>query len=160
MTLPRVLLIASFVIALASASAWAEKKSITYTTKPGTVVSRTVNAGPHPNHELVQQVRIDPTTSSDEDWNGSTVTTAAQQDLISGSGKVAGYAVRKHKNGDQTYYKYRGEVIATGEPSSRQITGGGTIEVTGGTGKFSNAKGSGTWSTEKGVATIKLDIEY
>lgn len=160
MTSHRFLLVVSLAIAIVSTSAWAEKRSITYTTKPGTVVSRTVNAGLQPNHELIQQVRNDTTTSSDEDWNGTTVTVASQQDLISGSGMIAGYAVRHHKNGDQTFYKYRGKLVATGEPPSRQITGDGTIEMTGGTGKFSKAKGSGTWSTGKGQATIKLDVEY
>ena len=156
----RVALCVLVAMALSSAQAWAEKKSVAYVTKPGTVVSRAVNAGPRPGHELIQQVRNDTTSSADEDWNGTTVTTSSQQDVTAGSGTISGYAVRTHKNGDQTFYKYRGNISATGDGPARQITGDGVIEVTGGTGKFANARGGGTWNSGKGQANIRIDIEY
>ena len=148
-------------IALVSVSAWAEKKSVTYTTKMGPMLSRTVTSpGSRAGHELIQQVRQDMTSSSDQDWDGTTLTNSSQSDLTAGTGTVAGYAVRTHKNGDQTFYKYQGKLVAVGEGTARQTTGEGTVELIGGTGKFSNARGTGTWSTAKGQSTIKLDLEY
>ena len=148
-------------IALMSVNAWAEKKSITYVTKMGPVLSRTVsNPGDRSGHELVQQVRQDMTSSPDQDWDGTMLTNTNQSDLTEGNGTVAGYAVRTHKNGDQTFYKFQGKVAATGEGAARQSTGEGTVELIGGTGKFAKARGTGTFSTAKGQSTIKLDVEY
>jgi len=146
---------------LVSVSAWAEKKSVTYTTKMGPVLSRTVsNPGARAGHELIQQVRHDMTSSSDPDWDGTALTNSSQSDLTAGSGTVAGYAVRTHKNGDQTFYKYQGKLAAVGEGTARQTTGEGTVDLIGGTGKFANARGTGTWSSAKGQSTIKIDLEY
>lgn len=148
-------------MALMSVSAWAEKKSFTYLTKMGPVLSRTVtNPGARSGHELVQQVRQDMTSSSDQDWDGTVLINSSQSDLTAGSGTVVGYAVRTHKNGDQTFYKFQGKVAAFGEGPSRQSTGEGTLELIGGTGKFASARGTGTWSSAKGQSTIKLDVEY
>ena len=146
---------------LVSLFAWAENRSITYTTTMGPVLSRTVTAtGTMPGHELIQQVRQDTTSSADPDWNGTVLTNFSQSDLTGGGGLVSGYAIRTHKNGDQTFYRYRGKSISTGEGAARQVTGEGTLEVIGGTGKFAKAKGTGTWSSAKGQANIKLNIEY
>ena len=148
-------------MALVSVSAWAEKKSITYIVKMGPVFSRTVtNPGAQAGHELTQLVRQDTTSSSDQDWDGTVITNSSQSDLTAGSGTVAGYAVRAHKNGDQTFYKYQGKLVAVGDGPSRQTTGEGTVELIGGTGKFANARGTGTWSSAKGQSTIKMDLEY
>ena len=154
-------LLVLMLMALVSVSAWAEKKTITYTTKTGPVLSRTVtNPGTRAEHELVQQVRQDMTSSSDPDWDGTVTTNSSQSDLTAGSGTVAGYAVRAHKNGDQTFYKFQGKTAAVGEGASRATTGEGKVELIGGTGKFANARGSGTYSFAKGQSTIKLDLEY
>lgn len=158
----RLIALSVFILmALVSVSAWAEKKSVTYTTKMGPVLSRTAtNPGARAGHELVQQVRQDMTSSSDQDWDGTALTNSSQSDLTAGSGTIAGYAVRTHKNGDQTFYKFQGKVAAVGEGPSRQTTGEGTVELIGGTGKFAKARGTGTWSSAKGQLTIKLDLEY
>jgi len=139
----------------------AERKSLTYSTKFGPALSRTsASPGDQPNHEIVQTIREDMTTSSDPDWDGVPLLNYSQSDLVAGSGTVSGYAVRTHKNGDKTFYRFHGQIQATGDGASRETTGNGTVEVTGGTGKFARAKGSGTWTSAKGGATIKLDIEY
>jgi hypothetical protein len=138
-----------------------ERKDLTYSTKFGPVLSRTsASPGDRPNHEITQTVREDMTTSSDPDWDGVPLLNYSQSDLVAGSGTVSGYAVRTHKNGDKTFYRFHGQLQATGDGASRETTGSGTVELTGGTGKFARAKGSGTWTSAKGGATIKLDIEY
>jgi hypothetical protein len=138
-----------------------ERKSLTYSTKFGPALSRTsASPGDQPNHEIVLTIREDMTTSSDPDWDSVPLLNYSQSDLVAGSGTVSGYAVRTHKNGDKTFYRFHGQIQATGDGASRETTGNGTVELTGGTGKFARAKGSGTWTSAKGGATIKLDIEY
>jgi hypothetical protein len=136
-------------------------RDITYATKFGPVLSRTVFApGDRAGHELIQAVRTDMTTSSDPDWNEVSVVNYGQSDLVDGSGSVSGYAVRTHKNGDKTYYRYEGQVRASGSGNSKDTVGEGTVELVGGTGKFANAKGNGTYSSAGGVSTIKLKFDY
>jgi len=101
------------------------------------------------------------TTSPDADWNEVPVINYGQSDLVAGSGTVSGYAVRTHKNGDKTYYKYQGKLTTVAEGGTTYTIGEGTVDLIGGTGKFANAKGSGTWKAGKGsAATIKMDLEY
>jgi hypothetical protein len=143
--------------AVALPSAHAEKKSLTYSTKFGPVLSRTAaSPGDRPNHEIAQTVREDMTSSSDPDWDGVPLLNYSHSDLVAGSGAVSGYAVRTHRNGDKTFYRFQGQLQAAADGA----TGSGTVELTGGTGKFARAKGSGTWTSAKGGATIRMDIEY
>jgi hypothetical protein len=136
-------------------------REITYATKMGPVLSRTVfTPGDKSGHELVQAVRTDMTSGADSDWNETSVTNYGQADLVDGSGTVSGYAVRTHKNGDKTYYRYEGKVRATGTGSTKETVGEGTVELIGGTGKFANARGNGTYSSGGGVSTIKLKYDY
>ncbi len=139
----------------------AETKSITYTTNEGPVVSRAVlSPGDRPGHDLVQVTRTNMTSSTDSDWNDAPVTTFGQSDVTNGTGTVSGYAVRTHKSGDKTYYRYRGTIKAVGEGSSRESVGEGTLELIGGTGKFANATGTGAFSARGGVVTVKLTVTY
>lgn len=161
MAKPLISLFISALIGMLSLSAWAESKTITYTNTQGPVLSRTVTpTGAKPGHELIQQVRQDMTSSSDPDWDGAVLINFSQSDLTAGSGTVSGYGIRTHRNGDQTYVRYQGKTIATGEGASRQVTGEGTLEIIGGTGKFAKAKGSGTWSFAKGQSIIKLNLDH
>jgi hypothetical protein len=150
------------VLGLVSPPAAAERKSITYYNQTGPVVSRTsASPGDRPDHELVQATRQDMTTSPDADWNDVPVLNFGQSDLVAGSGTVSGYAVRTHKNGDKTFYTYQGRIRAVAEGDARYTVGEGTVELTGGTGKFANARGSGTWKAVKGgLSTIRMDLEY
>jgi hypothetical protein len=145
----------------AQQAAAGEKKAVTYSTKFGPVLSRTsASPGDRANHEIIQTVREDTTSSPDPDWDGAIVMNYGQSDLVAGSGMVSGYAIRTHKNGDQTFYHYQGQIQATGDGASRETTGQGTVDLIGGTGKFARAKGSGTWTSAKGGSAIKMEVEY
>jgi hypothetical protein len=155
----RVALLLAFALSLLSGNVLA--REMTYSTKMGAVLSRTVfTPGDKPGHELVQTVRTDMTSGADADWNETSVTNYGQSDLVDGSGTVSGYAVRTHKNGDKTYYRYEGKIRATGTGSARETVGEGTVELIGGTGRFANAKGNGTFSSGGGVSTINLKFDY
>jgi hypothetical protein len=155
--------LAAFLLALACSfnAQAAETKSITYTTNEGPVVSRAVlSPGDRPGHDLVQVTRTNMTSSADSDWNDSPVTTFGQSDVTNGTGTIAGYAVRTHKNGDKTYYRYHGTTKAVGDGNTRESVGEGALELIGGTGKFANATGTGTFSARGGVVTVKLTVTY
>lgn len=150
------------VLALVSPTVAAEKKSLTYDNHMGAVLSRTAaSPGDRPDHEIIQATRQDMTASSDPDWNEVPVLNYSQSDLIAGNGNVSGYAIRTHKNGDKSFYSYQGKLRVVAEDGAKYTAGEGTVNLIGGTGKFANAKGSGTWKSGKGgVATVKMDLEY
>ena len=155
--------IAAFVVVSLSFSAQAaEKKQIMGTNKHGPLISRTVvppGPGDDPKHELVAlMIRRDTTTSSDPDWNETEVIHYEQDDQVAGTGTHRGYYVRLHKNGDIDYGPFEGtHKTSFKEDGSWEAT---TWEVTwksiGGTGKFKNIKGSGTYrgkATAEGAST-------
>jgi hypothetical protein len=70
----------------------AEKKHITYSAKAQQILSQTtVNPGDVPNHELVQRVRIDTSTSADPDWKDLEWLSYDQADSVAENGTHRGY---------------------------------------------------------------------
>jgi hypothetical protein len=163
--------IAAFAVVSLSFSAQApEKKKIMGTNKHGPDISSTVvplGPGDDPKHKLVAlKVRRDTTTSPDPEWNGTEQIVYDQSDSVAGTGTHRGYYVRLHKNGDIDYGPYEGTHKTTNKEdgSFLEATWEGTYKITGGTGKFKNAKGSGTYrgkATAEGASEDwEGDIEY
>ena len=154
--------IAAFVVVSLSFSAQAaEKKKIMGHNKHEPPISRTIvslSPGDDPKHELVvlNTHRVT-TTSSDPDFNETEAMFYEQDDQVSGTGTHTGYYVRLHRNGDTEYGTYEGTHKTTvKEDGSWEATWEGTYKVTGGTVKFKNIKGSGTYrgkATAEGAST-------
>jgi hypothetical protein len=142
------------------------KKKIMGTNKEGPPMSRTVvSPGDDPKHELVLSIRRDITTSSDADWNETEQIVYEQGDSVAGTGTHRAYFRRLHKNGETDYGPYEGTHKTTvKEDGSWETTWEGTYKVTGGTGKFKNSKGSGTYrgkATAEGASTDwEGEVEY
>jgi hypothetical protein len=68
---------------------------------------------------------------------GSTMVTGVS-DVINGSGPLHGYNVITTADGSKLFLSYTGSINGTKR--------GGDFVVTGGTGKYAGAKGTGTWS--------------
>ena len=153
--------IAAFVVVSLSFSAQAaEKKKITGTNKWGPPISRTVvplGSGDDPKHQLVVlAIYRATTTSPDPDFDGTEVIAYEQADDVAGTGTASGHYVRFHKNGDIDYGTYENTHKTTvKEDGSWETTWEGTWKVTGGTGKFKNIKGEGTY---RGKATVQEAI--
>jgi hypothetical protein len=135
----------------------AEKKKIMGTIKQGPVISRTVvplGPGDDPKHELVVlNIHRDTQTSSDPDLNETESMVYEQIDQVAGTGTAKGYRVTLHKNGETDYGSYEGTHITTvKEDGSWETTWEGTWKSLGGTGKFKNIKGGGTY---RGKATAQ-----
>ena len=147
--------IAAFVVVSLSFSAQAgEKKKVMGTDKAGPPISRTVvYPGDDPKHELVLWTGRETTTSPDPDVNGTEIMKYGQDDQVAGTGPHRGYFRRLFKNGDTDYASHEGKHKTTfKEDGSWEATWEGTFKVTGGTGKFKNIKGEGTY---RGKATAQ-----
>ena len=122
--------------------------------------------GDDPNHELVVlAIRRDTTTSPDPEWNGTEQIVYEQSDSVAGTGTHRGYYVRLHKNGDIDYGPFEGTHKTTvKEDGSWETTWEGTFKIIGGTGKFKNDKGSGTYrgkaTAQESINEWEGDIEY
>jgi hypothetical protein len=153
--------IAAFAVVSLSFSAQApEKKKVMGTDKYAPPISRTVvslGPGDDPKHELVALVINRATcTSPDPDDNESEVINYEQDDQVAGTGTHRGYYVRTHKNGETDYGTYEGTHKTTvKEDGSWETTWEGTWKSCGGTGKYKNYKGGGTY---RGKATAQESI--
>jgi hypothetical protein len=88
-----------------------------------------------------------------------------QSDEVAGTGTHRGYFRRLFKNGDTDFGSYEGTIKRTvKEDASWEAMWEGTSKVTGGTGKFKNIKGGGTYrgkATAEGASTeFELEVEY
>ena len=144
----------------------ADKKQISGTDMWDSVISETVSyPGDAPNHVISQRVRRYTTTSADPDLDGTEGLLYMQTDSMAGTGSHRGYAVRTYKDGDKSFASVEGthQIIST-DGGAWELNSEGTWTVTGGTGKFENAKGSGTYTgkaTPKGGSTDwEGELEY
>jgi len=89
-----------------------------------------------------------------------------QFDYVAGSGSHWGFFVDVHENGDQTIGRFDGTTVTKANPDGSWVmTWQGAHRYTGGTGKFQNVKGSGTYqgrATSSGEysETTKETMEY
>jgi hypothetical protein len=159
-----------FVVASVGLSAQAaEKKKISGTGKILQVISKTtLYLGDVPNHELSQEVRkqIYTPTNPPPDWDvAEEVVAYEQSDSVAGSGSHRSYAVNRLKNGEERYEKAEGTHKTTVKAGGAwETTFEGKFEWIGGTGKYKNIKGGGTY---KGRATAEgasfeweMEVEY
>jgi hypothetical protein len=115
--------------------------------------------GDDPKHELiVLRIGRGTTTSPDPDLNEAEHIVYEQVDQVAGTGTHGGYFRNLLKNGDTEYGSYEGTHKTTfkEDGSFLETTWEGTYKVLGGTGKFKNIKGSGTYrgkATAEGAST-------
>jgi hypothetical protein len=154
--------LAFVVVSLSFSAQAAEKKKVTGTNKWGPSICRTVvppGPGDDPKHELVVlAIYRATTTSSDPDINETELTVYEQDDEVAGTGTARGYFRRLHKNGDIDYgtYEQTHKTTVKEDGSWEATTWEGTYKVIGGTGKFKNIKGSGTF---RGKATAEGSLD-
>jgi hypothetical protein len=132
----------------------AEKKKVTWSVEFGPILQRSeVKVA---GHVISLQTRQDITSSSDPDWDGAVIVVSGVADVVDGNGPISGCGTRKHKNGDQSYVCYQGTTKRSGETVAAE----GTVELRGGTGKFANLKGTGTFTGTAKGASVTADVEY
>ena len=134
-----------------------EKQKITYTKNARQVFAETkINPGGASGRELAQMIYLDSMATG----SGRDVLEERginQDDQIDGSGKHKGVAVDIMKNGDTLFQVYAGTHKTTvKEGGAWEVNYHGTMEFKGGTGRYKNAKGKGTY---KGKITADSFME-
>ena len=157
-----VLLSIAFVVMCFISAASAEKMKITGNNKTERIISQsTVNPNDAPGHLLMQTVAMSITTSSNADWNETTMVDYQHNDQFAEKGTHVGYGYHKHKGGDQTFFKYWGTQKAAGDG---KMSLEGKYEWTGGIGKFKNIQGGGTYTCTATATVTNCDwqgeVEY
>jgi hypothetical protein len=103
----------------------AQKKEVTYVKTYSKSISKSSFAiDDVPNHEVVQEVLLQKSKYSTPDFDPGEEWIHIQTDQTGGSGSHKGYYIEIHAGGEQTY---------------------GTYRYVGGTGKYKNIKGGGTY---------------
>lgn len=132
----------------------AEKKELTYVKTESRSVSKSAFAiNDVPNHEVVQEILLQNSKFSSPDFKPVEEWIHIQTDQTDGTGSHKGYYIMFHRGGDQTYGTFEGthKTVAK-DDGSWATTWEGTYRYVGGTGKYKNIKGAGTY---KGRASPK-----
>ena len=143
-----------------------EKKKVTYTKKIKQQISRQdVYPNDVPNHQISQTVRISSISHSDRDFGDTENWEYGQSDSVAGSGSHRGYSVVNYTNGDKTYTKWEGtHQTSMKEGGAWETSYEGKFHITGGTGKFKNIRGQGSYRgthTAKGLTEEgEFEAEY
>lgn len=96
-----------------------------------------------PNHDMSIAEVNGTQKSSDQNWNNAAVVYWGVTDLLDGQGTQRGYYLNNHADGDREFGTFEGKATAKGG----EITVEGTWTITGGTGKYKGATGTGTFKT-------------
>ena len=84
----------------------------------------------------------------------------AVSDVVNGNGRVSGYATTTDPDGDRAYYTFQGDMTRRpGGAGTPMTTTKGTWVLTGGTGKWVNRTGRGTF-TDTGVSPTSTVAEW
>jgi hypothetical protein len=153
-------------LSLSAIPAAAEKREQTYTkTNFRTASKSVIPIGD--GHELIQEVVVADIKYSNPDFKIKDEWTYNHNDLVNGSGPTKGFYVDTHEDGSQTYGDYVGTLkVVTKSDGSWEASWEGMYKYLGGTGKFKNIKGSGTYkgsmssANPGGLETGKETVEY
>jgi hypothetical protein len=76
----------------------------------------------------------------------SSINRVADADTVAGTGFQRGHRTQTCPSGDKWFSTYHGTVTTTSKPSGPpDVTGEGTWQLTGGTGRYQDARGGGTY---------------
>ena len=125
----------------------ADGKEIAYTKHARQTLSETKgDPGYSGTGELAQQIFLDTAIDAPGDFPVVEVRVYNQDNTVAGNGMHRGYEVHIFKNGDKAYTKYEGtHKVTTKEGGAWEVTYEGTQSYVGGTGRYKDIKGSGTY---------------
>ena len=98
------------------------------------------------NHEIGQEIQLSDIKFTNLAFKVKEEWVYNQFDFVGGTGPHRGSFVDVHEDGNQTFGTYEGsQRTSTNSDGSWKATWEGTYKYTGGTGKFKNIKGHGTY---------------
>src|SRR5262245_56629179 len=99
-----------------------------------------------PKHTMTLGRRIEPNTSTDPQCQTMQVEFVTYADTVAGTGFQRGHRTQTCPSGDKWFSTFHGTVTTTAKPSGPpDVIGEGTWQITGGTGRYQDARGSGTY---------------
>jgi hypothetical protein len=150
------MLAAVIVVALVTGAfsppAEAEKREMTYIKTESRSVSKSaVTLSDSPNHEVSQEVLLQKSKFSHPDFQVAQEWIYIHTDQLDGSGTHKGYYTFVHGGGEHSYGIFEGshKTVAR-DDGSWLSTWEGTYRYLGGTGKYKNIKGNGTYKGKIG----------
>jgi hypothetical protein len=151
----------------ASTSAWsAEKHKVSGTATFVSMAARTSGYGADkPKRDLAQWTAIWSFASSAPDFDGMIETAPTQSIDGPGIGRHQGFFTFRHRNGDESHGYFHGTHEVVSKPDgSWDMNIDGVKVITGGTGRFANAKGTLRYSARNTPYGAQFgysgDIEY
>jgi hypothetical protein len=125
----------------------AEKREMTFVKNGGKTITKSVfTVDAALKHEITQVVALGHPKFSDPDFKVKEEWSYVQSDTINGSGTDGGYFVEIHEDGSQTYGTFQSTSKTSTMPDgSWEASFEGTYRYTGGSGKYRNIKGGGTF---------------
>ena len=148
MQMPNASLVLAGFLALSAAHPAAAAEKVTGVNKDFQRLSETsVNIPDKPGHTFKQVVLVWKSISPNPNFGEAWTSAVAQQDNIGTDITERAYGTSHYPNGDLGYFSFEGTGKTTKkEGGDFEATGQGTITLLGGTGKFKNTKGSGTYA--------------
>lgn len=125
----------------------AEKKELTYVkTEARTLSKSTMAISAAPNHEVVQEIQLHNARFSDPEFQPIEEVIYIHTDQTDGNGSHKGYYIMRHKSGEQTYGAFEGaHKTVVKDDGSWASSWQGTYRYLGGSGRYKNIKGQGTY---------------
>jgi hypothetical protein len=123
----------------------AEKETFKWTHTARQTVSETKST-PAPDHEFAQQVFIDTVKTKSPKFDIVETRITNQDYTVSGDGRHRGVEIDVFSDGDTAINVYEGtHKVTTKEGGAWEVNYEGKFEFAGGTGRFKNLKGQGTY---------------
>ena len=137
--------VAALVTGLSISVDAADKKRFKSTHTARQTVSETKST-PVPDHEFVQGVYVDPVKTKSPEFDVIESRIVNQDDTLNGDGRHRGVEILVFSNGDTAIDNYEGtHKVITKEGGAWEVNYVGKYEFVGGTGRFKNIKGHGTY---------------
>ena len=123
----------------------AEKKQFKWTHTARQTISETKST-PAPDHEFVQGIYMDSIKTKSPEFDIIEARIVNQDDTLSGDGRHRGVEIDVFSNGDTAINNYEGtHKVITKEGGAWEVNYEGKYEYVGGTGRFKNIKGHGSY---------------
>jgi len=143
------LLVAAFLLLACSAKA-DDSKALKHVAVRATLIGKdtsrtTATVSDVPNHEISQRVYSYTLRSDDKDFDDMRTENFAHTDTTDGKGTHSGYGIWKNTQGESIYVQFSGEHHPeSGHAGNAEFSG--KVTVRGGTGKFANISGQGSYT--------------
>jgi hypothetical protein len=137
--------VAALVAGLSISADAADKKRFKWTHTSRQAISETKSM-PAPDHEYVQGVFVDAVKTRSPEFDIVEARIVNQDDTLNGDGRHRGVEIDVFSNGDTAINNYEGtHKVITKEGGAWEVNYEGKYEFVGGTGRFKNIKGHGSY---------------